>query len=59
MSKYYEFGKDLHLVFVDYKKAYDIVDREEVWKALVVLGKLKKYVNLMKICYEKALCRVR
>lgn len=59
MSKYYEFGKDLHLVFVDYKQAYDSVDREELWKALVILGIPKKYVNLIKACYEKTLCRVR
>jgi len=58
MSKYYEFGKDLHLVFVDYKQAYDSVDREEFWKALVILGIPKKYVNLIKACYEKTLYRV-
>jgi len=33
MSIYYEFGKDRHLVFVDYKQAYDSVDKEELWKA--------------------------
>ncbi|KAE9537576.1 hypothetical protein AGLY_006599 [Aphis glycines] len=58
MSKYYEFGKDLHLVFVDYKQAYDSVDRKELWKALVILGIPKKYVYLIKACYEKTLCRV-
>lgn len=59
MSKYYEFGKDLHLVFVDYKQAYDSVNKEELLKALVILGIPKKYVNLIKACYEKTLCRVR
>lgn len=60
MSKYYEFGKDLHLVFVDYNQAYyRYVYREELWKALVILGIPKKYVNLIKVCYEKTLCRVR
>ncbi|KAL4091392.1 hypothetical protein QTP88_026089 [Uroleucon formosanum] len=58
MSKYYEFGKDLHLVFVDYKQAYDSVDREELWKTLVILGIPKKYVKLIKVCYEKTLCKV-
>jgi hypothetical protein len=58
MSKYYEFGKDLHLVFVNYKQVYDSVDKEELWKALVILGISKKYVNLIKACYEKTLCRV-
>jgi len=37
---------------------YDSVDREEFWKALVILGIPKKYVNLIKACYEKTLCRV-
>ncbi|XP_025196768.1 uncharacterized protein LOC112595684 [Melanaphis sacchari] len=45
MSKYYEFGKDLHLVFVDYKQAYDSVDREELWKTLIILGIPKKDSN--------------
>lgn len=59
MSKYYEVGKDLHLVIVDYKQAYDSVDREELLKALVILGIPKKYVNIIKACYEKTLRRVR
>ncbi|KAL4131895.1 hypothetical protein QTP88_009130 [Uroleucon formosanum] len=48
----------LKKVFVDYKQAYDSVDREELWKALVILGIPKKYVYLIKACYEKTLCRV-
>lgn len=59
LSKYYEFGKDLQLVFVNNKQAYDNVDREKLWKALVILGVPKIYVNLIKTCYEKTLCRVR
>lgn len=30
MAKYSEFGKDLHLIFVDYKQVYDSVDRKEI-----------------------------
>jgi sorting nexin-29 len=47
MSKYYKFEKNLHLVFVDYKQAYDSVDTEELRKALVILGISKNYVNLI------------
>lgn len=37
MSKFYEFDKDLHLIFIDYKQAYDSIGRNELWKALEVL----------------------
>ncbi|KAE9523359.1 hypothetical protein AGLY_016307 [Aphis glycines] len=43
MSKYYEFGKDLNLVFVDYKQTYNNVDREDLWKILSILEKKKIY----------------
>jgi len=59
MSKYYEFGKNLHLIFVDYKQVYDSVDRKEIWKILAILGIPKNYMNLIKACYGKILCRVR
>lgn len=57
MSKYYEFEKNLHIDFVGYKQAYDNVEKEELQKALVILETPKKYVNLIKKCYEKTLCR--
>lgn len=31
MDKYYDFGKDLHLIFVNYMQAYDSVDRKEIF----------------------------
>ncbi|XP_025416189.1 general transcription factor II-I repeat domain-containing protein 2-like [Sipha flava] len=30
MEKHYEYAKDLHMVFVDYKQAYDSVNREKL-----------------------------
>lgn len=30
MAKYYEFGKDLPQIVVDYKQSYDSGDREEL-----------------------------
>lgn len=58
MSKYYEFGKDLHLDFVNYKEATDSVDSKKLWKTRIMLGIPKEYVNLIKKCYEESLCRV-
>lgn len=59
MSKFYEFDKELHLIFIGYKQAYDSIDRDKLWKALEVLGIPKKYVSLIKGCNNKTACRVR
>jgi len=44
MSKYYEFGKDFH------DSSNNSVDREELWKTLVILGIPNKYANIIKKC---------
>ncbi|VVC28325.1 Reverse transcriptase domain [Cinara cedri] len=51
--------RGISLLDTYFKQAYDSVDREELWKALAILGIPKKYVNLIKTCYGKTLCRVR
>lgn len=38
MEKSYEFAKDLHMVFVDYKQAYDSINRRKLWKILKDFG---------------------
>lgn len=55
MAKFYELDKELHLIFIDYKQAYDSIDRN---KALEVLGIPKKYVSLIKGCNYRTMCRV-
>jgi len=59
MAKYYEFDKELHLIFIDYKQAYDSVDRDRLWKALEVIGIPKKYASIIKGCNKKTTCRIR
>lgn len=44
MEKYYEHARDLHIIFVDYKQAYDNIVREEVWKTLEYLRIPKKLI---------------
>lgn len=34
------------MVFIDYKQAYDSINREELWKAM-------KYVDMVKLCNAK------
>lgn len=36
ISKFYEFDKELHLICMDYKKAYGSIDSDKLWKALEV-----------------------
>ncbi|KAL4113103.1 hypothetical protein QTP88_016788 [Uroleucon formosanum] len=59
MEKYYKFEKDLYMIFVDYKQAYDSINRKELWKAMILFGIPQKYVNLVKMSNDKTLLKVR
>jgi len=52
IEKHYKFNKDLYLVFIDYKQAYNI-NREDLWNTMISLKILKKYVNMIKLCNYK------
>jgi len=34
LEKYYEFGKEVHLCFVDFSQAYDSINRNKLWRTL-------------------------
>ena len=38
MGKAKEFQKNIYLCFIDYTKAFDLVDRDKLWKALREMG---------------------
>ena len=52
MEKYGEGQRELHCVFVDLKKAYDRVAREELWYCMRKSGIDEKYVQLVQDMYE-------
>jgi len=58
-EKRYEYNEDLHLVFIDFKQAYDSINREELWKVLRYLGIPQKYINLIKMCNRKTNLKVK
>ena len=52
MEKYREGQRELHCVFVDLKKAYNRVPREELWYCMRKSGIVKKYIQLVQDMYE-------
>ena len=58
MEQSIEWNSSLYINFVDYKKAFDSVDRETLWKVLRHYGVPKKLVNMIKNSYEGMSCRV-
>lgn len=53
-----EFQNNLHLVFVDFKKAFDSLDHQNIWDSLERKGVPMKLINLIKAQYVNFQCRV-
>ena len=49
---------DLHLLFIDFEKAFDSVHRESLWKSLRRRGVPEKIITMIKASYSGAKCRV-
>jgi hypothetical protein len=50
LDKKWEYNGTVHQLFVDFKKAYDLVKREVLYNILVEFGISKKLVRLIKMC---------
>ncbi|XP_060518453.1 uncharacterized protein LOC132697176 [Cylas formicarius] len=59
MEKCWEFNKELHQLFVDFKQAYDNVCRVKLWEVMEELGFPKKLIRLTQICINGAKNKVR
>ena len=49
----------LYVVFVDYKKAFDLINREKLWTALEETGVSTKMVQMIKAIYKQVKAKVR
>lgn len=53
-----EFNTDLHMVFIDFAKAFDSINRDCIWAALQRRGVPDKIIAVIRATYEGANCRV-
>ena len=55
----YEYRKPTILVFIDFKAAFDSVDRSAIWAVAESVGVPAKTIRVLKGMYTDTLCRVR
>jgi sorting nexin-29 len=58
LEKCYEYNIPVHQLFVDYKTAYDSVDRPYLFETLKILGVPVKIVNLIKMTLQRTCSKV-
>ncbi|MCO5572471.1 hypothetical protein L7F22_026226 [Adiantum nelumboides] len=51
--------KGLYCCFVDFKKAFDMVPRENLWKNMKELQMPNKYIHAISRMYEMVVCQLR
>ena len=59
MEKFYEYNVDLHQIFVDFKMAYDSINRNRLYAIMLDFGIPKKLVRLTKMTMTNTLSCVR
>ena len=59
LDKKWECNEEVHQLFIDFKKAYDSVREEALYKILIAFGIPRKLVMLVKMSLTKTYSRVR
>ena len=54
-----EYNLPLFINFIDFKAAFDSIDRDFIWKAFAHYGLPKKYINIISTFFENTLSAVR
>ena len=54
-----EFQQEVHINFVDFKKAFDSVHRDSLWKIVATYGIPERFINIMKDVYRNSSCCVK
>ena len=59
LEKKWEYNEEVHQLFIDFKKAYDSVRREVLYKILIEFDIPKKFERLVKMSLTETYSRVR
>jgi hypothetical protein len=59
MEKHYEFGLELHLLFIDYKQAFDSINRTELFAVMEKTNIPHKLIRLIKMTLNKTTATVK
>ena len=59
IQKYREINASLHTCFIDYSKAFDCVNHEQMWQTLKEMNFNEKLINLIRSLYEGQQSAVR
>jgi sorting nexin-29 len=59
LEKCSEYGKDTHPLFIDFKAAYDSIDRSSLYAAVEELNIPQKLIVLVKATVNNTQCRVK
>src|SRR6218665_997737 len=51
MERQLEYGKEVHICFIDYSKAFDCINHELLWKTLLEMGIPKHLIQPLKGLY--------
>ena len=54
-----EFNTELHMNFLDFKKAFDSVHRDSLWKIVHLYGIPDHYIAIIKSLYANSQCCIR
>lgn len=58
-SKYWEYNKDVYVMFIDFSKAYDSINRNRLWKMMEKYGIPDKIIQLAKMCISESKGKVK
>jgi hypothetical protein len=59
MEKHYEHGMDLHMIFVDFRKAFDSVNRESIYKAMKQMEIPHKLIILTRMTMNTTQAKIK